>query len=57
MHLLPIVLLMTSITQCSLTDDPISTHILDTTSGLPAAGVEIKLSKDDNGEWTELATK
>jgi 5-hydroxyisourate hydrolase len=34
----------------------ISTHVLDTARGLPAAGVAITLSRRDaNGEWSEVA--
>lgn len=32
----------------------ITTHILDTTKGRPAAGVRISLYKGENDEWTEL---
>jgi 5-hydroxyisourate hydrolase len=33
----------------------VTTHILDTTIGKPAAGVTIILSKGENDEWRELA--
>ena len=33
----------------------ITTHILDTTKGKPAAGVTIILYGGENDEWTELA--
>jgi 5-hydroxyisourate hydrolase len=33
----------------------VTTHILDTTRGKPAAGVTIILSKGENDEWIELA--
>ncbi len=32
----------------------ISTHILDTTKGMPAAGVTVVLEKRNQGQWTEL---
>ena len=32
----------------------ISTHILDTGSGRPAAGVAVELDFDDGGEWVTL---
>ena len=32
----------------------ISTHILDTTSGMPASNVEVKLLKLNGQEWSEL---
>lgn len=34
----------------------ISTHILDTTKGMPAAAVEVLLEKKNGAEWTTLAT-
>lgn len=33
----------------------ITTHILDTTHGRPATGVNIILYKGDNDQWTEIA--
>jgi 5-hydroxyisourate hydrolase len=33
----------------------ITTHILDTTRGKPAANITIVLYRDRNGEWTEIA--
>ena len=33
----------------------ITSHILDTTKGLPAAGVTIVLYAGENDDWTELA--
>lgn len=30
---------------------PISTHVLDTTRGAPAAGVRVTLERYDDGEW------
>ncbi len=33
----------------------ISTHILDTTKGLPASGVSISLFKKDGENWLKLA--
>ncbi len=33
----------------------ITTHILDTTKGKPAAGVRIMLYRGSNDEWAELA--
>src|SRR5262245_37718216 len=32
----------------------ISTHILDTSKGHPAAGVSVKLQKQDGGAWKEI---
>ncbi len=32
----------------------ISTHILDTARGCPAAGVPVQLERQDNGEWVIL---
>lgn len=34
----------------------ISTHILDTTKGMPAAGVKVLLEKMAGGEWKEIST-
>jgi 5-hydroxyisourate hydrolase-like protein (transthyretin family) len=40
--------------------DPVSSHILDTTLGRPAAGVAVTMSKlggpEADQEWTKLAT-
>jgi 5-hydroxyisourate hydrolase len=33
----------------------LSTHVLDTVSGIPAAGVRIELAVDDSGRWKKLA--
>ena len=33
---------------------PITTHVLDTAKGRPAAGVPITISIEDNGQWTLL---
>ena len=33
----------------------ITTHILDTTRGKPAAGITIVLYRAENDEWTEIA--
>jgi 5-hydroxyisourate hydrolase len=33
----------------------VTTHILDTTKGLPANGVSIILYKGENDQWTEIA--
>lgn len=35
----------------------ISTHVLDATSGRPAAGLELVLSRQDGGEWHELGRR
>ena len=35
----------------------ISTHVLDATSGRPAAGLEVALSRQDAGRWHELARR
>lgn len=34
---------------------PITTHVLDTANGRPAAGIRITLERHENGEWEELA--
>ena len=34
----------------------ISTHVLDTSLGRPAAGVAVRLLRHDGSEWTELAS-
>ncbi|MEW1809750.1 hydroxyisourate hydrolase [Pseudarthrobacter phenanthrenivorans] len=34
----------------------VTTHILDTGAGRPAAGVAVVLLKNDRGTWRELAT-
>ena len=34
----------------------LTTHVLDTTLGRPAAGVPVTLAVSDAGEWTELAS-
>jgi 5-hydroxyisourate hydrolase len=33
----------------------LSTHVLDTANGIPAAGMRIELAVDDNGRWKKLA--
>ena len=36
----------------------VSTHVLDTAAGAPAAGVEVTISEsDDQHEWTEVDTR
>jgi 5-hydroxyisourate hydrolase len=35
----------------------ISTHVLDATTGRPAAGLELVLSRQDGGQWRELARR
>ena len=35
----------------------ISTHVLDATTGRPAAGLELALSRQDGGEWHELTRR
>lgn len=35
---------------------PITTHILDTSLGRPAAGVRLRLCRRADGEWIELGT-
>jgi len=35
----------------------ISTHVLDATTGRPAAGLELVLSRQDGGRWHELARR
>ena len=35
----------------------ISTHVLDATSGRPAAGLELALSRQDAGRWHELTRR
>jgi len=35
----------------------ISTHVLDATTGRPAAGLELVLSRQDGGEWHELTRR
>ena len=37
--------------------DPLSTHILDTTAGVPAAGVLITLSKESEGVFTVVQSR
>ncbi|WP_020408011.1 hydroxyisourate hydrolase [Hahella ganghwensis] len=34
---------------------PITTHILDTQAGRPAAGVPVKLFRKEQGEWSSIA--
>jgi 5-hydroxyisourate hydrolase len=34
----------------------ISTHVLDTSIGRPAAGVRVTLARQEGGTWRELAT-
>ena len=34
----------------------ITTHVLDTSAGKPAAGIRIDLSMTENGSWTSLGT-
>jgi len=33
----------------------ITTHVLDTVLGNPAAGIAVKLEKQDDGHWAEVA--
>jgi len=33
----------------------ITTHVLDTSIGKPAKGIEIKLFRRDNSDWNEIA--
>jgi 5-hydroxyisourate hydrolase len=35
----------------------ISTHVLDATTGRPAAGLELALSRQDGGRWQELTRR
>jgi 5-hydroxyisourate hydrolase len=35
---------------------PITTHILDTAKGCPAAGVAISIEIEQNGSWTKLSS-
>lgn len=36
---------------------PITTHVLDTTAGRPAVGVEVRLAnRDANGAWLEVGS-
>jgi 5-hydroxyisourate hydrolase len=35
----------------------ISTHVLDATTGRPAAGLELVLSRQDGGQWHDLARR
>ena len=35
----------------------ISTHVLDATTGRPAAGLELVLSRQDGGHWHELGRR
>jgi 5-hydroxyisourate hydrolase len=35
----------------------ISTHILDTSRGRPAAGVQVTLERSEAGSWHEVATR
>jgi 5-hydroxyisourate hydrolase len=35
----------------------ISTHVLNATTGRPAAGLELVLSRQDGGQWHELARR
>jgi 5-hydroxyisourate hydrolase len=35
----------------------VSTHVLNATTGQPAAGLELTLSQQDNGEWRELSRR
>ena len=39
-----------------MTTSHITTHILDTATGKPAAGVPVSLLALDNGAWSELAS-
>jgi 5-hydroxyisourate hydrolase len=33
----------------------LSTHVLDTAHGIPAAGMRVELAVDDNGRWKKLS--
>jgi 5-hydroxyisourate hydrolase len=32
----------------------LSTHVLDTATGLPAAGMQVRCERNDHGQWKEL---
>lgn len=34
----------------------VSTHVLDTTVGMPATGIDVKLEHVESGEWVTTAT-
>ena len=34
----------------------ITTHVLDTVLGKPAPGIAVRLDKQDQGQWTEVAS-
>jgi 5-hydroxyisourate hydrolase len=35
----------------------ISTHVLDLARGKPAAGVVVRLARDEGGEWSEISRR
>ncbi len=39
-----------------MTVSHVTTHVLDTGAGLPAAGVAVVLYANDGGNWTQLAS-
>lgn len=39
-----------------MTTSHITTHVLDTAAGKPAAGIPVRLSSLEDGTWTQLAT-
>ena len=40
-----------------MSDNPITSHVLDTATGLPAANMKMTLHKLQEGTWKEIATK
>lgn len=43
--------------QASMSANPITSHVLNTATGQPAANMKISLHKCQEGAWQEVATK
>ena len=48
------VLLASALSMMVVLGDPVTSHVLDTSSGHPASGLTITLSRSEGGAWTRL---
>ena len=47
-------LLTSALSMLAVLGDPVTSHVLDTSSGHPASGLTITLSRSEAGAWTRL---
>ncbi|XP_071516068.1 5-hydroxyisourate hydrolase isoform X2 [Panulirus ornatus] len=47
----------TVVSRVSMSSNPLTSHVLDTATGQPAANMKISLNKFQDGEWQEVAAK